>query len=77
MINIDLQKIPSLIVTYCVLHNIVINVNHIIDEVLGLKDHHDEGYTAIVDHTAPEDKVGQLQLQNICIFLKLRASINK
>ena len=57
-----LQKIPSLIVAYCIFHNIVIDRNDIIDEGLVLWGHHDEGYTEIVDRTAPEDEAGQLQI---------------
>ena len=52
MTHVHLQKIPSLIVACCILHNIVIDRNDIIDE----------GYTEIVDRTAPEDEAGQLQL---------------
>ena len=40
--QIDLQKIPSLIVACCILHNIVIDMSDIIDEGLVLWGLHDE-----------------------------------
>ena len=58
MTHVDLQKIPSLIVACCILHNIVIDRIDIIDEGLVLWGHHDEGYTEIVDRTAPQDEAG-------------------
>ena len=62
MIHVHLQNIPSFIVAYCILHNIVIDRNDIIDEGLVLWDHHDEGYTESVDRTTPDHEAGQLQL---------------
>jgi hypothetical protein len=75
MTHVHLQNIPSLIVACCILHNIIIDRNDILDESLVLWGHHDERYTESVDRTVPEDEVGQLQ--NICIFLKLHALMNK
>ena len=65
MTKVDLQKIPSLIIVCCILYNIIINWNNIIDEDLILFYHHDKGYTVIIDRTTPEDEFGQLQ--NKCI----------
>ena len=53
MTHICLQKLPSLIVACCILHNIVLDRNNIkVYEGLVLWGHHDEGYTEIVDRTA-------------------------
>lgn len=74
MTHVDLRKLPSLIVTWCNLHNIVIDRNDIIDEGLLFWSHYDEKYTEIVDRTALEVEAGQLQLaitKHIYIFLKL------
>ena len=57
--HVHLQNISSLIVACCILHNIVIDRNNIVDEGLVIWGHHDEGYTEIVDRTAPENEAGQ------------------
>lgn len=60
MTHVHLQKIPSLIVVCCILHNVVIYRNDIFYEGLVLWDHNDEKHTEIKDRTPSEDKARSL-----------------
>nr|PNR42818.1 hypothetical protein PHYPA_017649 [Physcomitrium patens] len=43
IINLDLKKIPSLILACCLLHNTIIDKNNLIDESIVLWRHHNLG----------------------------------